>query len=108
MTNAEAIKEIREIYTDVPEIKEAYQLAISALERDRWISVECEGFPDKSGEYLFYGDQYFVPDHNGDPDNYKSIKSGYWMFNQSLPDYIGNMIFTHWRPLPEPPKEDKL
>ena len=83
----------------------ALKRAYCALERDRWISVE-DRLPEKDGEYLFYGDQYFVPDHNGDPDNYKRIKSGYWIVNQSLPDYIGNMIFTHWMPLPEPPKEE--
>mgnify|MGYP003289844510 CR=1 FL=1 len=108
MTNEELIKRLQDFAAGTmrdEDAKLAFE-AISALSRDRWISVEGEGFPDKSGEYLFYGDQYFVPDHHGDPDNYKNIKSGYWMVNQSLPNYIGNMFFTHWMPLPEPPKEE--
>ena len=40
MTNEEAIAELRDIETDDPEIREAYALAIAALSRDRWISVE--------------------------------------------------------------------
>ena len=68
-----------------------------------WISVK-ERLPLSSGRYLFYGDEYFTPDHIGDINHYKTIKAGYWLFGD--PPWVGNMQFTHWMPLPEPPKED--
>lgn len=45
MTNEQAIAELRDIETDDPEIREAYDLAISALERDRWI-IDPQKFPN--------------------------------------------------------------
>ena len=69
----------------------------------RWARCE-DRYPDKDGLYMFYGDEYFTPDHNGDVDHYKTIIVGYW--SHFSPTIVGNMVITHWMPLPEPPKED--
>ena len=69
----------------------------------RW--VRCgDRYPDKDGLYMFYGDEYFTPDHNGDVDHYKTIIVGYW--SRFSPTIVGKMVITHWMPLLEPPKEE--
>ena len=69
----------------------------------RWVRCE-DRYPDKDGLYMFYGDEYFTPDHNGDVDHYKTIIVGYW--SHFSPAIVGKMVITHWMLLPEPPKED--
>jgi len=86
MTNEEAIAELRDIETDDPEIREAYDLAIAALERDRWISVEEP--PKESGFYLFL---------------YESHRMETRYHNAEIP--LHSPVIA-WRPLPEPPKEE--
>lgn len=107
MTREEAIKkltraklEFLEQYVDYSGLTEAYDMAISSLERERWISVN---------ERL--------------PEDWKSVlvrrKDGgmfIWEYNGSCPtdevwiDDSCNVYSiydsTHWRYLPEPPKEE--
>lgn len=65
---------------------EALTMAIEALERDRWISVE-ERTPEPTWDrVLVYTDEHQI---------------------MTLPACkVGNGYVTHWRPLPEPPKEE--
>ncbi len=114
MTNEEAIKALEhvksiiklEITTDQPhKAMEACDVAISALSRDRWISVE-EGLPEKYGDYMILWK----------PKSYRTKKlfyeiteyeDGEWIgkIPQSEP-YGGYEVF-YWRELPaEPPKEE--
>lgn len=100
MTNTEAISVLMEqadyLYgADYPHDREAFDLAIAALERDRWISVKKEmpapqqvvlcRFKNGKCAVCFWG-------------NYK------WNDVNDFSEYIA---VTHWRPLPEPLKEDK-
>jgi len=94
MTNEEAIAELRDIETDDPEIREAYALAIAALSRDRWISVE-DRLPEEGEWVLIFGPGYHVPLEG-------FLISGAW-----IDDQFERRTVTHWMPLPEPPKEDK-
>ena len=126
MTNEEAIDALKSIGVDealedgralllvnnVDSCVDAIRLAISALERDRWISVE-ERLPERNKEVLvyaigdadgFWGDHViaiaerflfkFFPSDEG-----KEKWSSPWQYFHT--DYK----ITHWRPLPEPPKE---
>lgn len=91
----------------------ALAVAIEALERDRWISVE-ERLPERNTRVLvhgigntdgFWGDHVtaiaerflfkFFPSSEGEEK-----WSSPWRYFHT--DYK----ITHWRPLPEPPKED--
>lgn len=97
MTNEEAIAELRDIETDDPEIREAYALAIAALERDRWISVEE---PPKT----FVS----VQAHMTDAGPFPSVREAYriddvWWFFPALNE---THPVDYWRPFPEPPKEE--
>lgn len=104
MTNEEAIVELRDIETDDPQIREAYDLAIAALERDRWISR-----PPTKEE----ADGYVLAVVNGRCGNTRfrdalllaeyDAEYGEW-FNDEYPD--AEFLVKAWRPLPEPPKED--
>lgn len=80
---------------------EALDLAISALSRDRWISVE-ERLPT-------VGDKVIVAirDESGDT-RYDYTNEGWysgdgykWVVDDEFCSWV-----THWRPLPEPPKEE--
>jgi hypothetical protein len=110
MTNEEAIAELRDIETDDPEIREAYALAIAALVRDRWISVEerLPGGGDKSGAVcediwmLFDDGSVFCGWMNGCTETAYYL-DGYHDFVRKCP--ISRV--RAWKPKPEPPKEDK-
>lgn len=101
MTNEEAIKRINNVIdfffcTLTPEDKEALRFAISALERDRWISVE-EALPEEKRAVLVWQPQYL--------NSYVvTLSEGEWYVFGGY----GTKVFgvTHWRPLPEPPKEE--
>lgn len=126
MTNAEAIDILRQKYRTVSqcltadecrENNEAIRLAIAALERDEWISVE-EKLPEESGAYLVYlqaplnfGDErsdwcYVTEMHfdkgqtmwQGNNESYNAILSAV--------DKEDEYFVSHYRPLPEPPKEE--
>ena len=82
----------------------ALNLAIAALSRDRWISVN-ERLPEKYGEYMILWK----------PKSYRTktlfyeiteYEDGEWIgkIPQSEP-YGGYEVF-YWRELPEPPKEE--
>ena len=76
---------------------DALDLAISALERDRWISVE-ERLPENADIYLctlmsYAGKFRYI-------DTLKYI-GGFFYENG-----VGTDRVTNWRPLPEPPKEE--
>lgn len=86
------------------EIDTALRMAIEALERDLWISVE-ERLPEKYGEYMILWK----------PKSYRTktlfyeiteYEDGEWIgkIPQSEP-YGGYEVF-YWRELPEPPKEE--
>ncbi len=102
MKNEEAIAELRDIETDDPKIREAYDLAISALSRDRWISVE-ETPPKKVGDdgytgYLVYANGYYeIADYA--PEKLFGIYE-FHVDGEYEPNIVAFM------PLPEPPKEE--
>ena len=101
MTNKEAIERLRR----VKELKvfgtsymPALDLAISALVRDRWISVE-ERLPP------LFDETYLVALAWGGVGTMEFKHTGFHNYGSFSPVPIGAV--THWRPLPEPPKEDK-
>ena len=71
---------------------EALDLAIAALERDRWISVE-ERLPDNTEPVLAtFDDVYLIAIY------------GNYMWSDVM---TRSLVYpTHWMPLPEPPKEE--
>lgn len=101
MTNEEAIEILQEdaylLYEDdSPYNRQAYYLAIAALERDRWISVE-ERLPEEKRAVLVWQPQYL--------NSYVvTLSEGEWFVFGGY----GTRVFgvTHWRPIPEPPKEE--
>lgn len=110
MTNEEALQclaKLRDSFLDVYANYEAdvMDYAISALSRDRWISVE-ERLPEKYGDYMILWK----------PKSYRTktlfyeiteYEDGEWIgkIPQSEP-YGGYEVF-YWRELPpEPPKEE--
>lgn len=107
MTNTEAIETLKvaraEVEWEYPiGIAAAIDLAISALERERWISVE-ERSPEPKYAVLGYAPRY----GNIFALYYDSVCG--WMVwspisDEILPASQGNI--THWKPLPEPPKEE--
>jgi hypothetical protein len=117
MTNEEAIKIIKDYdvygcgycHQGGDEIPKAFDLAISALERDRWISVE-ERLPvggDKSGAVcediwmLFDDGSVFCGWMNGCTETAYYL-DGYHDFVRKCP--ISRV--RAWKPKPEPPKEE--
>lgn len=62
----------------------------------KWISVE-ERLPEESGKYLVYTyDDHII-------DAYYSEEAGKW---RSYSVVVADKRFTHWMPLPMPPKEE--
>lgn len=115
MTNEEAIELLVQLRCCVgsKKYKEMYDLAISALERDRWISVE-ERLPEKPGLYIVYllaqvgeyrkelsyaTEMYFNADEKLWVDDTES-------YNALLPPSDDRYCVTHWKKMPEPPKEE--
>lgn len=103
MTREEAIKfaSHAQSLTDLPEVKEFYALAESALreqEERRWIPV-VERYPDTCGQYLCRAKNTIFED-----SCYTEIlrfeRTGFYCRGIRI-----NTV-THWIPLPEPPKED--
>lgn len=97
MTNEEAIKLlVNATYSDEwqgnNDLQTALDLAIAVLERDRWISVE-ERLPEH-GWYLAYGPTIKMEVLHFSVEEVWSSERYY------------NIEVTHWRPLPEPPKEE--
>ena len=103
MTNEDAIQylaKLRDSFLDVYANYEAdvMDYAISALERDRWISVE-ERLPGYIEYVLCCGSKggQFIGRVSHSAEGKKA-----WAFQ---PGGNGRRI-THWKPLPEPPKEE--
>ena len=106
MTTEEAIQTLQlaraEVEWEYPiDIAAALDMAIAALEQDRWISVE-ERLPNKYEEVLICTDEYG-----------KSLMgfatTAIWEGNIWLEAWTKKETIwavTHWRPLPEPPKEE--
>lgn len=115
MTREEAIKFAvhAQSITDIPDVKEFYSLAESALQEQAskgveidtvkpgWIPV-AERLPDRNGEYICrHG-------YNGNTDikftgvleYYATDEKPHWQHES-----IG-LTVTHWMPLPEPPNGD--
>ena len=103
MTNDEAILVLlNDAYflyeDDSPHDRQAYTLAVKALEAQKWIPV-TERLPEKDEKVLVRCDNDYIgvwsyTDDMGNPvweDSY-----GYYQ------DFVD---VTHWIPLPEPPKE---
>jgi len=125
MTNEEAIAELRDIETDDPQIREVYDLAIAALERDRWISVE-ERLPEfdkkvlawvenKDPEGKFNGKNgiYVAELKDKEPNPDPEGKRNFWgipgydsVWTVWSWSYFTEPAVRYWRPLPEPPKEE--
>lgn len=114
MTNEEAIcalEHIRSVIrngimpTKPGRAIEACDIAISALSRDRWISVE-ERLPDANVRVLA------CVNILGKPSVWDAVRwngKNWEAEEEPVYDYwttIDHPV-THWRPLPEPPKEDK-
>lgn len=112
MTNEEAIAELQhwmksDCYLDAPS-NEACELAITALERDRWISVE-ERLPEKP-----YGCLLIVWDSNpmGGDDFLNYLPNFAGWDGEQWNDADGMQVpfeVVYWKPLsplPEPPKEE--
>ena len=106
MTNTEAIillKECKEAHRSFKEGCEALDLAISALERDGWISVKEEP-KKKVGDEGYTGYLVYANGHYEIADYVQEKLFGIYEFHvdgEYEPDVVAFM------PLPEPPKEDK-
>lgn len=106
MTNSEAIKMlVNATYSDDwqgnNDLQTALHLAISALERDRWIPV-TEKLPEPKTEVMAAFDDGAVCSlwQNWQNDTLDP-------FTYTVDDFFGpTHDVTHWRPLPEPPKEE--
>ena len=83
------------------EVQEALDLAIAALERERWISVE-ERLPENLTSVLVRRKDcgIFVWEYIG-----SSTTDEVWI--DDCCNIYSIYDSTHWMPLPEPPKEDK-
>lgn len=116
MTHEESIRILESIqpscgekhsYTE-SEKYEALSLAISALSRDRWISVE-ERLPEEYGEYMIL----WKPKQPGVIPKWKLLyeiveyEDGEWIGEIPQSEPFGGYEVFYWRELPaEPPKEE--
>lgn len=108
MTNEEAWKELRRRWISVSmfadsdaerEYAQALDVALDALERDRWISVD-DRLPEPRKDVIVriksLDGKWF-----GTSVDYQ-LEDGQWKKSGST----WKISVTHWMPLPEPPKED--
>lgn len=117
MTNEEAIRALNHIRgairNGIPPTKpgkaiEAVDFAISALSRERWISVE-ERLPEEYGEYMVL----WKPKNPGMVPKWKMLyeiteyEDGEWIGEIPQSEPFGGYEVFYWRELPpEPPKEE--
>jgi len=115
MTNEEAIKIIKDYdvygcgycHQGGDEIPKAFDLAISALERDRWISVEEP--PDTNRFVLVMNDdgRCGVAQYVGDDiAPITPWQIAYCLYDVDTWDDEEQGPVCWWRELPEPPKEE--
>ena len=115
MTNTEAITLLKRIAdrrlmihvngtvmeAEPDEVQEALDLAIAALERERWIPVS-ERLPEPKTDVIAAwddGEVWSVWQDWADDEDEDRLE--YWNDDQS-----GIHTVTHWMPLPDPPKEE--
>lgn len=91
MTNEEAIDELKRIrHHGTERLIKALEIAISALESQRWIPVE-ERLPEDDETIIVY----------------KPLAKGTTIEMQITQGWCLNpTIMSHWMPLPQPPKEE--
>lgn len=86
--------EHRENYDGMDEVNEACRMGMEALERIRWIPC-IERLPEDGELVLTYKNERF------EVQEYEKRRNGWisggWFWSLST--------VTHWKPLPEPPKE---
>ena len=94
--------------------KEAYKLAIQALEKTRWIPV-TERLPSKEWEERKIGTEFYDclicrpynAVENGQWTKKQCVEKG-WFDGEGFVDLLRvdiSVSITHWMPLPTPPKE---
>lgn len=116
MTNEEAIILLtlcKEVHSSFKEGCEALDLAIAALERDRWISVE-ERLPEKPGLYIVYllaPEDKYRKELSYATEMYFDADEKLWVantesYNALLAPSDSRYSVTHWCKFPEPPKEE--
>lgn len=92
---------------------DALAMAISALEKTKWISVD-DRLPEKDGEYLvWFGKSIFkqyaeVLSFAKDGDTVDKYdlhnEKNVWFYDDSEWGYVACHDVTHWMLLPQPPK----
>ena len=92
---------------------DALAMAISALEKTKWISVD-DRLPEKDGKYLVWFGKNVVKQYakvisfakDGDTvDTYDlHDKKNVWFYYDSECGYLACHDVTHWMPIPHPPK----
>ena len=89
MTNEEAIKILQNIYFEVPEIKEALQIAIDALSRPS-LPSELDEAAQKVEDYYDVGEEHgYLCCHRGDIKN--AFKAGAEWYNSKTPKLPDNL-----------------
>ena len=103
-----------EYYASAEEEKEAMQMAVSALKKqkqDRWIPV-AESLPEEDGNYLVTFESGYAEDYEVDPIGIAPFEvdcEGFGIWQESFdPVSLGSLgsdwvdiPVTAWRPLPE-------
>ena len=103
-----------EYYASAEEEKEAMQMAVSALKKqkqDRWIPV-AESLPEEDGKYLVTFESGYAEDYGFDPIGIAPFEvdcEGFGIWQESFhPVSLGSLgsdwvdiPVTAWRPLPE-------
>lgn len=92
---------------------DALAMAISALEKTKWISVK-DKLPEEDGDYLvainYFGNHQSINVRSfakaGETVNEYDLvgEKNVWYRYDSEYGYISTDSVTHWMPLPEPPK----
>lgn len=92
---------------------DALEMAISALEQTKWISVK-DRLPKKDGYYLAFVEGYwarctrllsFAKDgRKVDEFDFDEGAKNVWYRHDSEYGYVPVEDVTHWMPLPQPPK----
>ena len=81
---------------------DALSMAISALEKTKWISVK-DKMPEKDGQYLVFTTKYFTPDHIDEIDHKDGIEIS--SYSKRFGFLSKNGLHTkYWCEMPQPPK----
>ena len=86
---------------------DALAMAISALEKTKWISVK-DRLPDKDGCYIVTACDEGCSCDDGIWYGTVVIEAEYyegeWLWNENGTEYDITDLVTHWQPMPQPPK----